>query len=227
MYDDWRDRIVACVHEDSRDERKAQRYQAMIRDWVEELVRSARPRSLPARTYFKRELTNWTDEEIENHLKMKDLDGPGGVERRGAEGNVILYDPIEITTRPTTPLNKKYATLAAIHDASEHCDFPLNPWAEEQSPQFELELKYGALQARVGDLTDTDRSGVEHFVVDVSADLKRHLGSGEDGESAPPVAEEIVGWRRVWRSIWSTGLAVYRVTIEAGWSALLEKLSGR
>ena len=50
---------------------------------------------------------------------------------------------------------------------------------------------------------------------------------GQGGEAASPVPKEVAGWRRVWRWICSTTAAAYRITIEAGCSTLLEKLSGR
>ena len=62
----------------------------------------------------------------------------------------------------------------------------------------------------------------------VKTALSPSHGGGQGGETESPTPDETVTRRqRVWRSIWSTGLAMYRVTIEAGWSALLEKLSGR
>lgn len=51
-------------------------------------------------------------------------------------------------------------------------------------------------------------------------------GQGGEAESLGPESS-VTRRRRVWRSICSTTAAVYRITIEAGWSALLEKLSGR
>ena len=127
----WLDSVVACVHEDTRDPRKVERYHAMIRDWADEMVRNARPASLPLRDYLKREHPSWTDDELEYHVRLHDLKGPGGVERRGEESEIILSDPIGVTTHAGTPLNKKYATLAAIHDAAQHCHFPLDPWAKK------------------------------------------------------------------------------------------------
>ncbi len=50
---------------------------------------------------------------------------------------------------------------------------------------------------------------------------------GQGGEAAPLVLKKVAGWRRVWRWICSSTAAAYRMTIEAGCSAILEKLSGR
>lgn len=53
-------------------------------------------------------------------------------------------------------------------------------------------------------------------------------GDEQGGDAGPTVHEETLSKRRrMWRWVSSTATATYRITIEAGWSALLEKLSGR
>ncbi len=168
MYDDWRDQVTACVHEDSRDERKAQRYQLMIREWAEEIVRKGRGGLIPAQ---------WPPDALD-----------------------IQYDPIAITTHAGTPLNKKYATLAAIHDDSQHCDFPLDPWAGRQEPigdqcsekeqhELNVSLKYELLKRLVLDLTDDDQPGITQMLDDVAEDFEQVLG----GEVARVILPKIPG----------------------------------
>jgi len=203
---EWLNKIAACVHEDARDTRKAEFYQRMIRDWAEGLVSSTRPKSLPPRAYFKRESPHWTDEDIEAHLKLYDYEGPDGVERKGDEGEFTLNDPIAITTHAGTPMNKQYATLAAIHDASRHCHFLIDPWAlpddasKTDTRELYLGLKYEMLKRCVPELTAGDEPGLRRMLDEVAADLERRLRTGEAANEN--VKKRVGGREKVRRPVW-------------------------
>ena len=196
----WLDRVVACVHEDSRDPRKIERYRARTRDWAEGMVRNARPGSIPARERLKRENPNRKEEEIEQELRRYDLVPEDGTKFRGEDALDVLPDPLTITTHAGTPPNKKYATLAAIHDASKHCAFPIDPWdgtsfnwvawcgpwadgspgpesvSKEEYREARMALIYSHLRGvEVPRLTDDDRAGIEQLLADVAVDLKQNF----------------------------------------------------
>ena len=194
----WLDKVVACVHEDARNPQKAGRYGAMIREWVDVVVRDPRPRAMPLREYYRKQLPHWTEEQIEAHIRMRNFADEAGAKRRGEESEVILHDPISITTHAGTPISKMYATLAAIHDASDHCAFPLDPWASKNWPRIDecspedfhelnLGVKYEILKGCVADLTEADEPGLRRMLDEVAADLEWHLGG--DVSNAASVAE--------------------------------------
>jgi len=200
----WLKRIVNCVHEDTRDPRKMQRYQYMIRDWAIGLVQCDRPTTISRRDELKRDNPNITDEEIEDEMRKFEVDPSDKTQRSVADAEYVLHDPYAITTHVGTPLNKKYATLALIHDDSQHCDFPIDPWAnrywgrphddppcdttsmEKKSSDEEwgIALKYCFLKKHVSNITDTDQTGLEKFLDDVSKDLEKHcnaVGTNDSG----------------------------------------------
>lgn len=128
---------------------------------------------------------------------------PGGKKRIfGRNVSIIHRDSIAITTHKTTPLNKKYATLAAIHDASGHCDYPLSPWkgkpfknpfsagaSEEDADECSACFHFLALQNDVVNLTDDDRVPIQRMLSVVAADAesnaKSKKGQGK-GPGRPP-----------------------------------------
>ncbi len=177
----WLKRVAACVHQDARDPRKAERYRAMIREWAGEMVQNARPSTVSVREKLKRVPYGWTDEQIEEHLRLYDKVLPDGTTNRAENPEVIQYDPISFTMHSATPLNKKYAQLAAIHDASEHCDFPIDPWAgrspareplsDEERHEAYSAMKYARLKQCAAELTDDDQVNVERMLADVAAEL--------------------------------------------------------
>jgi len=123
---------------------------------------------------------------------------------------------------------QEFYRKAGFTDELSNCDTP-------EQREEELRIRWGLLRTTALDL--------QPLLRDLHSHLVRELSEGErDGQSATPgaaggrqsgegvpssPAERISRSRRLWRWTCSTTAATYRMTIEAGASALLEKLSGR
>ncbi len=196
----WLDHIVDCVHEDARDPQNEKHYRDMTHQWAEQMLDTGRPLTVSRREQLRRCNPEMTDEEIEKLLRLFEAESSDGTGQSAEETSFILHSPIAVTAHSGTPLNKKYATLAAIHDDSEHCDFPIIP--EEYRPlgslspdekhNFLVGMKFAVLKQGVRSLTVEHEQGLRQFLDVVAADLRRHYG---DGRAAPGAARdpEIVG----------------------------------
>lgn len=178
--DSWLNTIVDCVHEDCRDERKLKRYQKMIHDWAESLVSSDRPSTISRRDELKRDNPDWSDERIKKEIEFESQ----LIGKDVSTFNSVLTDPLVITTHVATPLNKIYATLAAIHDESKHCGFPINPWHGQSRGyldlhQHKLLLVYLSLRSCISRITNDDKEGMNRMLHDVAVDLKLHCEEEE------------------------------------------------
>lgn len=207
----WLNRIVDCVHEQARDPRKEHRYRDMVREWAGGMVKNARPSTIPIREYVKQEYPDCKEEDIKEHLRLYNA---GLTDRKPLTKEIddlFLHDPIAISTNSDTPLNKKYATLAAIHDYSKHCSCLIDPWlgrhwrrelyvpndgsppretiSAEEEPEYATAMKYYNLKLVVAEITDDDQSELKKFLDNVSNDLKQHCGEEDTPQTDRPVPE--------------------------------------
>lgn len=107
------------------------------------------------------------------------------------EGEVLPdRDHVSITTDTATPLHKKYATLAALHDEFDICDFKFDPWKPqpESNPfrggdrrEFLMFAQYHKLKLYVHKLTDDEGDDLRALLSDVAADLLHQ----EDSDAGP------------------------------------------
>ena len=149
------------------------------------------------------------------------------------EGEILPNrDHVSITTDTATPLHKKYAILAAVHDEFDICDYKFDPWKPqtESNPfkggdthEFLMFAQYSKLRIYVHQLTDDESREVKAFLSDVAADLLHSVGEPGGGPATTPrwgrtratlgwlhehyVAPLIVGIVIVLASIW-IGLAL-------------------